>query len=142
MVGDPAIRWQVLRDLAGADQRTWQRERKAVAKFGWGARLLRERDASGTWGGGLYSPKWISTTYTLILLRRLGLQPAHPAALQGCSVLMKRGLSSDGGIDLSRGLSGSETCITGFIPALVSDFSFQFFTLTASLSPILSNGTV
>jgi hypothetical protein len=38
---------------------------------------------------------------------------------------MKRGLSSDGGIDLSRGLSGSETCITGFIPALVSDFSFQ-----------------
>src|SRR5207244_5217121 len=38
--GDPAIRWQALRDLVGAAERTVERERRKVARDGWGARLL------------------------------------------------------------------------------------------------------
>src|SRR6516165_9376151 len=73
--GDPAIRWQTLRDLAGAAEGTVVRERRRVARDGWGARLLAKQDPDGRWAGGmsadsgLYSPKWISTTYTMLLLR-------------------------------------------------------------------------
>jgi hypothetical protein len=38
---------------------------------------------------------------------------------------MDRGLTSDGGIDLSAGLSRSETCITGFVLALVTELGFR-----------------
>jgi hypothetical protein len=106
----------------GADPEVWERERKSVEDRGWGARILEEQAPDGTWGGGIYSPKWISTTYSLILLRRLGLEPGHPAALRGCEILLKRGDSTDGGIDLSAGLDRSETCITGFVLALVTCF--------------------
>lgn len=67
--GDPAIRWQTLRDLVGASKRVIEQERSKVARDGWGAHLLARQDAEGTWSGGLssdgglYSSKWTSTTY-------------------------------------------------------------------------------
>jgi hypothetical protein len=60
--GDPAIRWQALRDLKGAAERTVRREQQRVAETGWGARLLSLQDADGRWAGGIYNPKWTSTT--------------------------------------------------------------------------------
>jgi hypothetical protein len=77
---DPAIRWQVMRDLTDESAEVVAAERARVATEGWGARLLALQDGSGQWGGGTYSPKWISTTYTLLLLRLLGLDPASPEA--------------------------------------------------------------
>ena len=85
--GDPAIRWRVLRDLEGAPKQRWARERSLVATEGWGARMLAVQDGDGGWGGGNYSPKWTSTTYTLLHLLWLGLAPGHPAALRGCERL-------------------------------------------------------
>ncbi len=69
MEGDPAIRWQTMRDVLGRPATQWKREQRLVAKEGWGGRLLGLRDPGGTWGGGVYGPKWISTNYTLLLLR-------------------------------------------------------------------------
>src|SRR4051812_36861615 len=78
--GDPAIRWQTMRDLTGATARAVTAERNKVGRAGWGARLLARQDRTGRWAAtgkagdtGLYTPKWISTTYTLLLLRDLGL---------------------------------------------------------------------
>ena len=85
--GDPAIRWRVLRDLHGVSDQHWARERERLATEGWGARLLAAQDDDGGWGGGVYSPKWTSTTYTLLHLLWLGLVPGHPAALRGCQQL-------------------------------------------------------
>ncbi|MDG4820873.1 prenyltransferase/squalene oxidase repeat-containing protein [Asanoa sp. WMMD1127] len=85
--GDPAVRWRVLRDLTGAGEPEVTRERARVATEGWGARLLAEQSPDGTWGGGVYTPKWTSTTYTLLRLLWLGLVPGHPAALRGCARL-------------------------------------------------------
>ena len=65
LAGDPAIRGQVLRDLAGAAARTVEGERRQVARAGWGARLLALQDPQGTWAGGLYSPKWVSTAWII-----------------------------------------------------------------------------
>jgi hypothetical protein len=85
--GDPAIRWRVLQDLTDAADRDVTRERRRVASEGWGARLLAAQDDDGGWGGGVYAPKWTSTTYTLLHLLWLGLPPGHPAALRGCERL-------------------------------------------------------
>src|SRR5215831_3355761 len=85
--GDPAVRWRVLRDLTGAADRTVSRERSRVATEGWGARLLAAQNPDGGWGDGVYSPKWTSTTYTLLRLAWLGLPPRNPAALRGCDQL-------------------------------------------------------
>jgi hypothetical protein len=48
---------------------------------------LAAQNADGGWGDGVYSPKWTSTTYTLLRLLWLGLLPGHPAALRGCDQL-------------------------------------------------------
>jgi hypothetical protein len=60
------------------------RERARVAEEGWVARLLAAQSDDGHWGGGVYSPKWTSTTYTLLHLLWLGLPAGHPAAARGC----------------------------------------------------------
>ena len=78
LAGDPAVRWRVTRDPG---------DRARIASEGWGARLLAVQDESGTWASGVYSPKWKSTTYTLLRLLWLGLAPGHPAALRGCDRL-------------------------------------------------------
>lgn len=123
LAGDSAIRWQVLRDLLKRSPRSVLDERRLVAREGWGARLLSLRDADGTWGGGLYNPKWTSTTYTLLLLRDFGLLPNASAAPTACKVLLEEGLRSDGGLNFSS--ERSETCITGMILSLVSYFQVE-----------------
>lgn len=128
--GDPAIRWQALRDVIGAADPAVQRERQKVAQEGWGARLLARQDPEGTWAGGLssdgglYSPKWISTTYTMLLLRDFGLSAADPHARKACAPLLDRGLLRDGGINYGwRGRS--ETCITGMVLSILSYFEYD-----------------
>lgn len=122
--GDPAIRWQVLRDLCGEPAGVYEHERSQVASEGWGARLLSKQDSDGNWGGGIYSPKWKSTTYTLLHLRQLGLPPEHPQALRGCEKFFSRGLERDGGINLWKSFHHSETCINGMFLALCSYFGY------------------
>jgi len=63
--GDPSIRYQTLRDLVEAGKDEIDAERQKMPTQGWGARLLSFQDDSGLWSGALYSPKWISTTYTI-----------------------------------------------------------------------------
>jgi hypothetical protein len=53
---DPAIRWQVLRDLVWAPGQVVAAERARVATEGWGARLLAIQDKDGQWAGGACFP--------------------------------------------------------------------------------------
>lgn len=73
--GDPAIRWQVLRDLSDAPQEDVAAERARVASEGWGARLLKQQRSDGSWGGTAWNPGYDSTMHVLWLLRHLGLDP-------------------------------------------------------------------
>jgi hypothetical protein len=123
--GDPAIRWQTQRDLLGADEAVVQAERQQIATTGWGAKLLSYQEPSGLWGGGLYSPKWISTTYTMLLLRRLGLDPNHSQAQQACQLLLDKGFYVDGGINFFRSFKHSETCVTGMVLSILAYFNYQ-----------------
>src|SRR5438034_4318097 len=132
--GDPAIRWQALRDLVGAAEASVERERRRVARNGWGARLLARQDPEGTWAGGLssdgglYSPKWTSTTYTMLLLRDFGLPATDRQARKACTLLLDRGLQRDGGINYgiwAQWTGRSETCVTGMVLSILSYFTFE-----------------
>jgi hypothetical protein len=120
--GDPAIRWQVRRDLLGEPPAVWRREQARVATEGWGARLLAHRDATGRWTPRLYGRKWISTTYTLLLLRQLGLPGTHAGARESCQLFLDEALWHDGGITVSVTEPRGETCVTGFAVGLLAWF--------------------
>ena len=73
--GDPAVRWQVLRDLTNASADDVAAERARVEHDGWGARLLALEDPDGLWDGGACFPPsytggepgqpWTATMHTL-----------------------------------------------------------------------------
>ncbi len=77
---DPAIRWQVMRDLTDAPAEVVAAERMRVASHGWGARLLGQQRPDGNWGDGIATPHWRSNLFTLLTLRDLGLDPTSTQA--------------------------------------------------------------
>jgi hypothetical protein len=99
---DPAIRWQVMRDLTDASADDVVAERARIATEGWGARVLALQRPDGQWDGGAPTfksaaaekwwqslppeqrgtlfPEWTSTAWSLMLLRWFGLDPASAEA--------------------------------------------------------------
>ena len=77
---DPAIRWQVMRDLTGEAPNVIALERSRVATEGWGAKLLARQSAAGKWGGLKQDRGLLITFYSLVILKDLGLDPASPQA--------------------------------------------------------------
>jgi hypothetical protein len=124
LAGDPSIRWQVMKDLAGTTGGEVEAERARVALKGWGRRVLALQAADGRWDGGLYTPKWTSTTYTLLLLRWLGLARGDRQAGTATLLLLDAGLYRDNGINLwLPRRKCSETCATGMVLGLASRFA-------------------
>ena len=75
MEGDPAIRWQVMRDLRDEAPKAVAAERARVAAEGWGARILRLQRPGGWWGRRDERPTWLRTMDHLVLLKDLGADP-------------------------------------------------------------------
>jgi hypothetical protein len=89
---DPALRWQVERDLLREPPEVWETTRARIATEGFGARLLSLQDSDGQWAGGAFFPAdfdwdgpeaadgagqpWTATTWTLNSLREWGLDSA------------------------------------------------------------------
>ncbi len=130
---DPASRWQVMRDLTGEPPDAVTGERSRVATEGWGARLLGLQGDDGQWGGGSYTPKWTSTTYTLLLLRHLGIDPDDDATVAAIELVRE-------GVVMRRlpffAYIG-ETCITGMVLALASYFGESRDTTDATVDWLL-----
>jgi hypothetical protein len=98
---DPALRWQVGRDPAGARVEAWRATRARIATDGSGARLRALQDPDGQWAGGSFFPgdfdfrgpeaaegagqPWTATTWTLNTPRDWGLDAA---ALAGTAHLL------------------------------------------------------
>ncbi len=123
--GDPSISFQVKRDLLKSSSKEIITEQNKISIKGWGNKLLAKQDPEGTWAKGLYSPKWISTTYTLLILRRLGLSQNNASAKKGAIILINKGYYNDGGINYFGSLNHSETCVTGMILSIISYFKID-----------------
>jgi len=87
---DPAIRWQVKRDLIDESPTAIAAERSRVATEGWGAQLLAAQSFNGTWGGAKENPGLLITFYTLVILKDLGLDPASKPARKMAERVEKR----------------------------------------------------
>lgn len=128
---DPAIQWQVMRDLtdAGADEVAAERARVAVE--GWGAQLLALQGADGQWDGGTYRPgwadeskpffdAWTATTYSLLLLRDFGVAPDDPAVRRAIGLVHDNARWEATGTLFFGG--ETEPCINGFAVAIGAYF--------------------
>jgi hypothetical protein len=118
---DPAIRWQVLRDLTDASPQEVASERARVEREGWGARLLALQGADGLWDGGTLFPAgftgdepgqpWTTTMHTLQTLQIFGLDPASRAARRAVELIAEHGKWEHDG---QRYFDGEvEPCING-----------------------------
>lgn len=91
LAGDPAIVYQTRRDLLEQNGKELDPVRSEIARSGWGRRFLSLRDNStGLWGNGVYSPKWISSTYTLLDLKHLGLPPKTKGFAESGELILNR----------------------------------------------------
>ncbi len=109
-----------MRDLTDSSPNAIAAERSRVANEGWGASLLDLQADDGQWGGGVYSPKWISTTYTLLLLRHLGIDPQDPRVGAATDLVAEH--IRMGKRELPFFAYLGETCISGMVLALESYF--------------------
>jgi hypothetical protein len=118
---DPAIRWQVLRDLTDAPPEEVAAVRARVEREGWGARLLALEDADGLWDGGALFPAdytgaeqdqpWTTTMHTLQTLQIFGLDPTSAAARRAVTLVAEHARWENAG---QRYFDGEvEPCING-----------------------------
>lgn len=108
--GDAAIRYQVFRDLLN---REVPAQRKEIETSGWGKAILDNRRSNGHWGQGFYAPKWISTHYTLLDLKHLGINPENPAIGETTGMVLAQDKGRDGGLNPCRTDRNSDICVTG-----------------------------
>lgn len=123
--GDPAIRWQVMRDLLGRPADEWDAVRARVGNEGWGAELLGHQRRDGSWSEQVYTPKWTSTFYTMQLIRLLGLPPSDERGRAGAHIVLERGARADGGLVYGSRVTArasGETCISGMGLATIAYF--------------------
>jgi hypothetical protein len=128
---DPAIRWQVMRDLTDEAPKAIAAERSRVATEGWGAQLLALQAPSGHWGGPKlagFRPdlpaddrRMIFTFYTLVVLMDLGLDPGSKQARKMID-RVKNGLVFKGLNNRPFFQGETEPCINGRILALGAYF--------------------
>jgi hypothetical protein len=136
---DPAIRWQVLHDLADEPADVVAAERARVATEGWCARLLALQAPDGRWGGRPWSLDYTDTFHTLELLRRFGLDPGseparHAIGLVRERVIWKGGAPVDTPWDDHRFFEGEvEPCINGNVVASGSYFGVDMSPLVERL---------
>jgi hypothetical protein len=114
--GDPAIQYQVRRDLLGEEPTQLETLQERIATEGWCARFLSRQRPDGHWGRGYYQPKWISTHYTLLDIRKL--EP--PRDLPTVRAIIQKTLSEltgpDGGVYFSPSFCKgrpTDVCVNG-----------------------------
>ena len=83
---DPAVRWQVMRDLTDASAEAVSAERIRIPREGVGAEILACQGADGSWHRD-GTPVWLPTLFTMQLLRATGVDRAEPAVVSAVARL-------------------------------------------------------
>jgi hypothetical protein len=111
---DSAIRWQAMRDLTDAPPAGVAAERARVPREGLGAEILARQEPDGSWRR-TDTPVWLSTLFTLLLLRATGVDRAEPA-VESAMARLEAGLrwnDLDGCWELRRPETGGNTFFEG-----------------------------
>lgn len=121
--GDPAIVYQVKRDLMGFAEQDLIIQRNEMLKSGYVKHYLDLRDPeNGKWANGIYSPKWASTHYTMLELLNLEIPPQTPAYVESAHLLLDqlwRNQKRQGQILYQ------DMCVTGMLGSMVCHAKIQ-----------------
>jgi hypothetical protein len=118
LAGDPAIRWQVMRDLLDEPAETWERERARVVETGWVDELLGRQGSDGEWPKG----RWTASVWTLLLLVACGLPEGHPSGRRPIERLLDRFIPAGEPVDGEFLLKRVDLCHLGFWLGLGAHF--------------------
>lgn len=110
LAGDVSIQYQVNRDLLKINRPDL---RARISKEGWGAKFLSARKNNGHWGLKFYQPKWISTHYTLLDIKHLGIATDTPGMKDLILKIIAENTKPDGGISPAGTIKESDICING-----------------------------
>jgi hypothetical protein len=108
--GDPAIRWQAMRDLRDEPAEVWEEERRRVTSEGWVAAMLEHRTPAGDWPKG----RWTDSPWSLLLLVACGLPEAHPGGAADADRLLSRFMPDRSDVDGAFLLKRVDLCHLGF----------------------------
>ncbi len=122
MEGDPSIRYQTLRDLTDSPDKAIQKERNRIDSEGWGAAFLSKAKPGGGWGMRYYQPKWISTHYTLLDLKNLGINPDIHIIHKSIDKMFNLPVGLDGGLNIGITVPYSDVCVNGMMLNIASFF--------------------
>lgn len=113
LMGDVAIQFQTKRDLLDCSKKEVKVLQNKISKQGWGKIFLDKRDNNTDfWGKGIYSPKWISTHYTLLDLKNIGISPTNLKFIKSSKILLEKLWYNKGKIRKDRFL---DVCIAGML---------------------------
>src|SRR5215213_2004449 len=127
-----------MRDLQGAPRDDWQAEQRRTLQEGWGAQLLALQAPDGSWGGGIYSPKWISTTYTLLTLCAIGIPCDHEPAQRAAALVLDEELGATRDDKFMRSLAALDRCIVGMDLLLATYFDIRDARMDAMVENLLT----
>lgn len=137
---DPALRWQVMRDLNHEPADMIAVERARIATEGLGARLLALQAPDGLWAGTAWSHEYTDTFHVLESLRWFGLDPESEEAQRAIGLVVAHVTWGDGSPwdDLPwadhRFFEGEvEPCINGNVVATGSYFGVDMTPLVDRL---------
>ena len=119
LAGDVSIQYQVHRDLFNSNKRQL---RDQISTEGWGARFLQKQNREGHWGRGFYQPKWISTHYTVLDLKNLGISPGCKEIRSALATVLTIPKGKDGGIYPIGITKTSDVCLNGMFLNYASYF--------------------
>ncbi len=133
--GDVSIQYQTYRDLLDQEKPDLQ---KKIAVQGWGKQFLSMRNQNGHWGQRFYQPKWISTHYTLLDLKNLGIHPDNAKIKNTVDLILDHEKALDGGIDPGGKKRKSDVCINGMVINYASYFKTEAKKLKSLVDTIIS----
>lgn len=121
--GDVSIQYQVHRDLLNSDKETKNNFQSKIHKKGWAKLLLSKRDpTTKLWGSGYYTPKWVSTHYTLLELKNLGIKPDNHDYIESASLLLDYMWFNKGKVSKNK---FQDMCVSGMILSIVTYSKIQ-----------------
>lgn len=122
---DPALEYQVRRDLLSEPVSHLEKIRKRIPESGWVKSLLDRRKANGHWGEGAYNPKWTCTHYVLYELCQLEAPGDLETCRESARLLLSCPEGLDGGINYARTVEYSDVCVNGMLLTIAGHFGLE-----------------
>jgi hypothetical protein len=124
----PSIRYLALTELQNKSETDPEVKstNESISKKGWASEILARQNPEGWWVSKdrLYTPKYLSTNWMLLILSDLGLTKAEPRIAKACQIWMKSFSKKDGGFGID-GTKSSHLCLVGNTARALVKFGYE-----------------